>query len=42
MYPLDPDDELPPCVGEKFRQTTYDIHRAAREAEQTKEADHDR
>ena len=26
------DDELPPCVGEKFRQTTYEIHRAAEEA----------
>lgn len=26
------DDELPPCVGERMRETTYDIHRAAAEA----------
>jgi len=32
--PADDEDELPPCLGEKVRTITYDIHRAALEAEQ--------
>jgi hypothetical protein len=31
---IDDDDELPPCLGEKVRTVTYDIHRTALEAEQ--------
>lgn len=30
--PPDPDDELPPCLGERLRDITEDIHRAAEEA----------
>lgn len=28
----DPDDELPPWLGERYRDTTHDIHRAVFEA----------
>lgn len=35
------DEELPPCVGERIWQTTYDIHRAAAEATLEQEATHD-
>ncbi|GAP66294.1 alpha-galactosidase [Mizugakiibacter sediminis] len=33
----DPDDEPPPCVGERFRDTLSDIHHAAADAASTKE-----
>ena len=31
------DDELPPWLGERFRDITHDIHRAAAEAERDTE-----
>jgi hypothetical protein len=31
------DDELPPWLGERFRDITHDIHRAAFEAQQDEE-----
>lgn len=30
--PIDTDDELPPWLGERMRDTTHHIHRAAFEA----------
>jgi hypothetical protein len=30
--PLDDDDELPPWLGQRMRDATHDIHRAAFEA----------
>lgn len=30
----DPDDELPPCLGERYRDAFLDIQRAAWEAAQ--------
>jgi hypothetical protein len=36
----DEDDEVPPCIGERFRDITHDIHRAAFEAQQEAQ-DHD-
>lgn len=30
--PIDTDDELPPWLGERMRNATHDIHRAAFEA----------
>lgn len=32
-----PDDDLPPWLGERMRNTTHDIHRAAEEAAQDSE-----
>lgn len=32
--PLDDDDELPPLIGELYRDTLHDIHRAQFEAQQ--------
>lgn len=32
--PIDTDDELPPWLGQRMRDTTHYIHRAAAEAEQ--------
>ena len=34
------DDELPPWLGERFRDITHDIHRAAAEAERDTEDTH--
>lgn len=40
QLPEAPDDELPPCVGEKLWQATHDIFRAAF-ADEDKEHSHD-
>jgi hypothetical protein len=36
----DDEDDAPPCIGERFRDITHDIHRAAFEAQQ-EALDHD-
>jgi hypothetical protein len=37
---IDADDDFPPWLGERMRQTTYDIHRAAAERAQDEEDHH--
>lgn len=41
--PLDDDDELPPWLGQRMRDTTHHIHRAAHHAQQDEQdATHER
>lgn len=37
----DEDDDLPPCIGERYRDTLHDIYRAA-EPPETEEDDDER
>lgn len=39
--PLDDDDELPPWLGQRMRDTTHHIHRAAAEVAQEQDTTND-